>query len=150
MLQEKLLIVIPSSLRKQFLLTAHDKAGHQETNRTMARLSEIAYWVGMGKDIGYYCSQCMTCQITKAPPNQPAPLQPIMASRPWELIAVDILKVPMSSRGNQYLFVIQDYFSKWPFAILLPDQKAERIVRALKDQVFILVGPPQRQHSEKL
>ena len=37
----------------------------------MARLSEIAYWVGMGKDVGYYCSHC---QITKAPANQPAPL----------------------------------------------------------------------------
>ena len=55
----------------------------------------------------------------------------------------------MSSRGNQYLLVIQDYFSKWPFAILLPDQKAERIVRALKDQVFTLVGPPQRLHSDQ-
>ena len=65
-----LLIVVPSSLQKQFLLTAHDKVGHQGTDRTMARLSEIAYWVGMGKDAGYYCSHCRTCQITKAPPNQ--------------------------------------------------------------------------------
>ena len=73
-----------------------------------------------------------------------------MANRPWELVAVDILEVPMSSRGNQYLLVIQDYFSKWPFAILLPDQKAERIVRAPKDLVFTLVGPPQRLHSETL
>ena len=65
------------------------------------------------------------------------------------MVAVDILKVPMSSRGNQYLLVIQDYFSKWPFAIPLPDQKAERIVQALKDQVFTLVGPPHRLHSDQ-
>ena len=51
MLQEKLLIVVPSSLRKQFLQTAHNKAGHQGTDRMIARLSEIAYWVGMGKDV---------------------------------------------------------------------------------------------------
>ena len=62
---------------------------------------------------------------------------------------IDILKVPMSNRGNQYLLVIQDYFSKWPFAIPLPDQKAERIVRVLKDQVFTLVGPPQKLHSDQ-
>ena len=55
----------------------------------------------------------------------------------------------MSSRGNQYLLVIQDYFSKWPFAIPLPDQKAERIVQTLKDQVFTLVGPPHRLHSDQ-
>ena len=114
----------------------------------MARLSEIAYWVGMAKNVGYCCNHCTTCQITKAPASQPAPLQPIVASRPWEMVAVDILKVTMSSRGNQYLLVIQDYFSKWPFAIPLPDQKAERIVQALKDQVFTLVGLPRRLHSD--
>ena len=149
MSQEKLLLVVPTSLQRQFLRTAHDKAGHQGTDRKMARLSEIAYWVGIAKDVGYYCNHCTTCQITKAPASQPAPLQPIVASQPWEMVAVDILKVPMSSRGNQYLLVIQDYFSKWPFAIPLPDQKAERIVQALKDQVFTLVGPPRRLHSDQ-
>ena len=149
MQQHQLLIVVPTCLRKQFLQIAHDQAGHQGSDRTLARLSELAYWVGMGKDVGHYCNHCTTCQITKAPPNQAAPLQPIVASRPWEMVAVDILKVPMSSRGNQYLLVIQDYFSKWPFAVPLPDQKAETIVRALKDQVFTLVGPPHKLHSDQ-
>ena len=49
MLQERLLIVVPTSLRREFLQTAHDKGGHQGIDRTMARLSEIAYWVGMAK-----------------------------------------------------------------------------------------------------
>ena len=65
------------------------------------------------------------------------------------MVAVDILKVPISSRGNQYLLVIQDYFSKWPFAIPLPDHKAERIVQVLKDQIFTLDGPPHRLHSNQ-
>ena len=52
-------------------------------------------------------------------------------------------KVPMSNRGNQYMLVAQDYFSKWPFAVPLSDQTANKIVRALKDQVFMLVGPPE-------
>ena len=102
----------------------------------MARLSEIDYWVGMAKDVGYYCNHYTTCQITKALASQPAPLQTIVASQPWEMVAVDILKVPMSSRGNQYLLVIQDYFSKLPLAIPLLDQKGERIVQVLKDQVL--------------
>ena len=97
---------------------------------------------GMSSDVAHYCNHCITCQTTKALPNHPAPLQPVVASRPWELIGVDILKVPMSAQGNQYILVAQDYFSKWPFAQAIPDQKAERIARILKDQVFTVVGPP--------
>ena len=80
---------------------------------------------------------------------QPAPLQPVIASKPWELVAVDILKVPMSSSGNQYILVAQDYFSKWPFARAMPDQKADRIVKILRDEVFTLVGPPCKLHSDQ-
>ena len=117
MLSKKLLLVAPTSLRRHLLKNAHDKAGHQGVDRTLARLSEAAYWVEMGKDVHYYCTHCVTCQCTKAVSTQPAPLHPVIASRPWELVAVDILKVPMSCQGNQYMLVVQDYFSKWPFAI---------------------------------
>ena len=141
--------MVPTSLRKQFLSTVHDKAGHQGSDRALSQLSQVAYWVGMAKDTICYCSLCSTCQITKSIPAQPAPLQPIIASRPWELVAADILKVPQSAQGNQYILVAQDYFSKWPFAQPMPDQKAERIVKILRDQVFTVVGPPQQLHSDQ-
>ena len=126
MYEEKLLIVVPKSQRKTFLNIAHDDSGHQGVDHTMARLAEITYWVGMGKDIMHHCTHCFKCQINKAPAQQ-----------------------PMSARGNQYLLVFQDHFSKWPFAKAIPDQKAERIVQILKDDVFTLFGPPQRLHSDQ-
>ena len=147
--EEKLLIVAPSSLRKEFLHMAHNAAGHQGTDKTIARLSDFTYWVGIAKDAGHYCTHCVTCQMVKAPARPPASLQPIVTRRPWEMVGVDILKVPMSSKGNQYLLVAQDYFSKWPFAIALSDQKAATIVRVLRDHVFTMVGPPRRLHSDQ-
>ena len=42
--------------------------------------------------------------------------QSITTTQPWEMVAVDVLKVPTSTKGNQYLLVVQDYFSKWPFS----------------------------------
>ena len=44
--------------------------------------------------------------------------------------------------------VAQDYFSKWPFARAIPDQKADRIVDILRDDLFTLVGPPQKLQLE--
>ena len=146
MQEEKLLFVVPTSLQKQFLKKAHDESGHQGAERTMARLSEVAYWIGMGKAVSNYCNHCVTCQRTKALAALPAPLQSIIASRPWQLVAIGILKVPMPHKGNQYILIVQDYFSKWPFAIPLSDQKAETIVQ---DHVFTLVGPRRQLHSNQ-
>ena len=76
-------------------------------------------------------------------------MHPVIASRPWELVAVNVLKVPISLQGNEYILVAQDYFSKWPFAVPMPDQKGERIVQILKDQIFTVVGPPEKLHSDQ-
>ena len=83
--EEKLLLIVPTSLQQQLLQDAHDKAGHQGAERTMAQLSEAAYWVEMGNDVNKYCNSCVICQRTKAASRHPAPLQPVVASRPWEL-----------------------------------------------------------------
>ena len=142
-------MVVPKSLQRSFLKIAHEESGHQGIDRTLDQLSEVAYWVGQGRDVVQHCRYCTRCQFTKTPESMPAPLQPVIASKPWELVAVDILKVPPSSQGNQYVLVVQDYFSKWPFARGLPDQKAERIVQVLKDDIFSLVGPPRKLHSDQ-
>ena len=47
----------------------------------------------MGKDVHHYCTHCVTCQRTKAVSTQPAPLHPVIASQPWELVAVDIISI---------------------------------------------------------
>ena len=59
MQEERLLLIVPTSLQRQFLNNSHDKAGHQGADRTMARLSEAAYWVGMGKDVNNHYNRCV-------------------------------------------------------------------------------------------
>ena len=104
----------------------------------------------MSSDVAHYCNCCVTCQAAKALPNPPAPLRPVIASRPSELIAVDILKVPISAQGNQYILVAQDYFSKSAICTSNSRQKKpERIVQILKDQLFTVFGPSCRLHSDQ-
>ena len=47
------------------------------------------------------------------------------------MISIDILEVPVSTKNSRYLLVIQDYFTKWADARLLPDQTAIRITAEL-------------------
>ena len=149
MIDAKYLIIVPHLLQKLFLKFTHENSGHQGVEQTLSRLSDVAYWVGMAKSVVHHCKICVKCQLSKAPLPKPIPLQPVLATRPWEMVAVDILKVPTSTKGNQYLLVTQDYFSKWLFAKPMPDQTAEKIVQILKDEVFTLVSPPQKLHSDQ-
>ena len=68
--------------------------------------------------------------------------------QPWQMIAIDVLKVPLSTNNNQYLLVLQDYFTKWADAIPMPDQTAARITSELI-KFFCTYGPPQILHSDQ-
>ena len=113
--------ILPASPRKQALLQNHDapSAGHQGPVCTLERLRQEAYWVNMARDVEKHCRECITCQQTKPPAPQRVPLTNTPIGRPWQMVAVDILGVPVSSRNNRYLLVVQDYFTKSADAIPL-------------------------------
>ena len=55
--------IIPPSLRPQLLQQTHDalSAGHQGFDKTLRRLQQEAYWVGMARDVELYCRECVKC-----------------------------------------------------------------------------------------
>ena len=142
--------IIPSSYRQTLLLQyhSHPSAGHLGPEKTAARIRQVGYWVGMLHDIDQYCRECSVCQSSKPPAPQKAPLLSMPIGRPWQMVAVDILEVPLSFNKNRYLLVIQDYFSKWVGAIPLPNQKADCITKELV-KVFATYGMPDILHSDQ-
>ena len=142
--------ILPPDLQKDALIRSHDAptAGHLGAEKTLERLRHDAFWINMAKDVEEYCRQCSTCQQSKLNMPQRAPLRNIPIGQPWQMIAVDILQVPLSTNNNRYLLVIQDYFTKWADAIPLPDQTASRITVELI-KFFCTYGPPQVLHSDQ-
>ena len=67
MKEYKLLFIFPRSKQDSLLRMSHEQLGHQGADRTLARLSDMAYWVGMARDVIRHCKHCRKCQITKAP-----------------------------------------------------------------------------------
>jgi len=68
--------------------------------------------------------------------------------KPWQMVAVDILEVPVSFNKNRNLFVIQDYLSKWADAIPISNQTADQITKELV-KVFSNYGMPDILHSDQ-
>ena len=142
--------LIPSSYKPTLLHQYHSQpsAGHLGPDKTASRIRQVGYWVGMLHDIDQYCRECTVCQSSKPPSPQKVPLMNMPIGKPWQMVAVDILEVPLSSSKNRYLLVIQDYFSKWADAIPLPNQTADRITKELV-KVFSNYGMPDILHSDQ-
>ena len=142
--------ILPASLHQEALQRNHNApaAGHQGVERTLDRVRREAYWVGMARDVERHCRECERCQQSKLSMPQRAPLTNIPIGRPWQMVAVDILEVPLSTGNNRYLLVVQDYVTKWADAIPLPDQTAVRITGELI-KIFSRFGHPDILHSDQ-
>lgn len=61
-----------------------------------------------------------------------------------EHVGVDILgPVPLSTKGNRYVLVAMNYFTKWPDAYVVPNQSAITTARVLVDEMFCQFGTPE-------
>ena len=143
-------LVVPDSMWQEFLHQCHNDpaAGHQGVEKTLERLQGKGYWVNMNQHVERHCRECTKCQKFKLPQPTRAPLTSMPIGKPWQMVAVDILTVPISTNGNKYLLVIQDYFTKWATTIPLPNQSAATITSALIN-LFSQMGMPNAVHSDQ-
>ena len=144
-------VVVESTKMKQiYLQKCHDLliAGHQGWHKTLDRLKIIAYWICMATDVKDYWRSCNHCVPLKQclPPKVPLVKFPI--GEPWKRIAMDVLEVTLNSKGNCYILVVQDYFTKWLEAFPMANQRAETIVEKLTIH-FCRFGIPQELHSDQ-
>ncbi|KAL5484446.1 hypothetical protein EMCRGX_G020951 [Ephydatia muelleri] len=142
--------ILPKSLQQKALLQCHNSpgAGHQGFKKTLERLRREAYWVNMAQDVEQHCRECQKCQSSKSSMPSRASLTNLPIGRPWQMAAIDILQVPLSTHNNKYLLVIQDYFTKWADAIPLQNQRAATISAEMVE-VFCTYGIPDIVHSDQ-
>ena len=77
------------------------------------------------------------------------PLHPIPVSRPFQILGIDIMDLPLTDRGNKHDIVIQDLFTKWPLVFAVPDQKTSRIARLIAEEVVPYFGVPECLLSDR-
>ena len=101
----------------------------------------------MSQDAATFARSCPECAVaTEAGRRNKPPLQPIPVSRPFLILGIDL---PLTEQGNRHVVVVQDLFTKWPFAFAVPDQKTERLARLLAEEVIPCFGVPEALLSDR-
>ncbi len=130
-------IVLPSSLRMAALRHCHDESGHFGVEKSRDRLLREYFWPGLDHDLQHYIKSCARGQATKknTQPHE-EPLRPLACHlQPFDLVAMDLLKLPTDSDGYQYAAVFCDYASRFPVALPVKDKSTATV-----GQAFVYFG----------
>ncbi|GBN57776.1 hypothetical protein AVEN_224578-1, partial [Araneus ventricosus] len=83
--------------------------------KTLSKTRERFYCDRLRADVEKWCRECHACGARKGPKTRTkGRLQRYNVGAPFERMALDILgPLPVTTRGNRYVLVLMDYFTKW-------------------------------------
>ena len=145
-------LVVPVRERQELIRQFHDSlfAGHLGITRTIFRLLDRVYWPGLRRDVKTYIASCTICLAQKSPCPRRAPMGHVEVGHRWERVAMDLLDMSVTTaRGNRYVLVMVDCFSRWTEACPLPDKTAHSVADAFFNQVVCRFGMPSVIHSDQ-
>lgn len=147
-------VLIPDTLRERVMTEHHNTkmGGHFGVMRTLEKLrSSPYYWPNMRTSVEEWVRQCNVCQRTKPEVKQErAVMGKLLATEPLERVAVDVMgPLPTTERGNRFIIVVGDYFTKWMEAYPCKDHKAETIAIALMEGFIGRFGIPHVIHTDQ-
>lgn len=141
-------LVVPPSSRNLVLNECHDSptAAHLGIRKTKLKILDRYFWPGLAIDVMKHVKSCQTCIESKPSTKKKYGLMGLMktVSRPWQLISIDLMgPFTRSSKGNSYILVICDYFTKFPIIVPIRVATAAKICDILENSVFLEHGIPE-------
>ena len=106
----------------------HQDAGHQGHDQTLSLLQECFWQPGMAKQMRQVIKACKCC-IQYEGDTPKAPLCPIVATTPLDILHVDFTSIETTLELNQLsrvtiVLVFLDHFTKHVLAYVTPNQTA--------------------------
>lgn len=126
----------------------HDCHGHFAGRLLAEYLVGRAYWPTRVKDLQYYARTCEKCQ-SMGPIRPSAGINPVVHLQPFDMMGLDYIGpiCPMSARGNSYIIIMVDYFSRFLFARAIPAATGEA-ARALFESAVETSGDPLAVYTD--
>ncbi len=146
-------LIVPRELHEEVLKQCHDSifGAHLGVHKTVSKLKQRYHWYRMSEDVKVHIRCCHVCSRNRQPYRRyKAAMANFRVGYPLDRIGIDIMgPLPLTERGNRYIFVIADYFTRWVEGYPLPDQTAETVARTLVHEFVCRFGAPLELHSDQ-
>ena len=143
--EDLLLFMVPKVHWVTTLYGCHQDAEHQGCDSTLSLLQECFWWPGMANQMWQSIRAC-TCCLQYEGGFPKAPLHPIMATAPLDLLHVDFASIEITLEPNQSprvtnVLVFQDHFTKHVLAYVTPNQTAKTFAKFYTKVTSLSLGP---------
>ena len=151
--EDLMLFVVPRVHWATALNDCHQNAGQQGCNCTLSLLQECFWWPGMASQMQQAIRNCTRCLQHKGSLPK-APLHPIVATAPLDLLHVDVTSIETTLEPNQSpsfanVLVFQDHFMNHMLAYVTLDQTAKTITKFSYQGYISVFGAPARLLSDR-
>ena len=143
------LLVVPSFLRRDIIEACHSSptGGHFGREKTYAKAVERYWWPGLRASIAAYVDACSFCQFHKRPTGlmegELCPIEPPREClRQYGIDHIGPFK--KTARGNLYMIIAIDLFSKFVIGTPVSHETSAIAVRFLLRDVIAHHGHPDR------
>ncbi len=146
-------LVVPREMKQDILQQMHDSvlSGHLGTKKTKAKILQGYYWYNLKEDVVLYIRGCDVCGADKVPQRKPkAPMGHLSSGAPWDTLAIDYIgPLPKTARGNKYILVMTDHFTKYVEVVAVPNQEAEDCAMWIINHFVARWGTPLSIHTDQ-
>jgi hypothetical protein len=145
---DKEILWVPPSLRTKIIRLYHEPPsyGHRGAQAVANVMKETMIWSNLERDVRDVIKTCSTCQEFKNYGLKKKPIKTLpVPKRCFDEISLDVVgPVPTSSKGNNYILVMQDRLSRWIQFSPMSNTSAMTTSRTFLNDWVCVYGPPRK------
>ena len=142
-------IVLPSRYHNMVYKELHQKMGHVGVEKVCDLAQRRFYWPRMCDDIKNFIQKKCKCVVNKQPNvKEKAPLHPIAAQHPFEIISMDYVELDKCKGGFKYGLVVVDHFTRFCQFYATRKKSSQAAAGKIFNEFILQWGFPSRIHHD--
>ena len=142
-------LILPENFHNLVFVELHVNLAHLGVDRVEELARQRFYWPYMKKDITYIRKKCACVASKKPNVLHKAPLVPILASCPFEMVCIDFLKLDRCKGGFEYVLAVTDHFTRFSQAYATKTKSSKATAMKMFSEYILQFGFPKRIHHDR-